>query len=193
MIKIKTYIVKPFSSKKENIILLISFFFLLLFAGIILKIRYKPHYQQTINAGEISAYNELNSIELGLYSDIKNSLTDMTLLKEENGKLPNIFLLQEEEIPPYEKDNTWEQRGAMEWTFFSHEDTNYYLGISQKEEIGNFLIAINEENISESEIFFTKANIPIEETLNDTDKYMELFKKIVPYTGNDERKKFKGE
>ena len=74
VIKINTYIVKPLSSKKENIFLILAFFILILVAAIALKIRQRVEYKIDIKEDEIVSYEVLNNIELGIYSDIKNSL-----------------------------------------------------------------------------------------------------------------------
>ncbi len=115
MIKINTYVVKPLSSKKENIFLILAFVVLILLAGIALKIRHRTDYEIDLKENEIISYEVLDNIELGLYSDIKNSLIDIAQIKAENNALPEIEDLVAEEIPPYYKDVTWEQRGAMEW------------------------------------------------------------------------------
>ena len=74
VIKINTYIVKPLSSKKENIFLILAFFILIFVAAIALKIRHRSDYEITLKDDEIVSYEILNNIELGVYSDIKNSL-----------------------------------------------------------------------------------------------------------------------
>ncbi len=182
------------SSKKENISLLISFILIILISGIILKFRHRPKYEQTILENEISSYSDLNSVELGIYSDIKNSLFDISMIYDEDGKIPKIEMLQEEAIPPYVKDTTWKQRGNIDWTYFEHDNLIYYLGISNDvNKIGSFLLEFNLENIEASDVFFSKENFPIENFKKDMDEYANLFKKIVPYTGKEERKKFKGE
>ena len=171
MIKINTYIVKPLSSKKENIFLILAFFILISLAAIALKIRHRTDYEITLKDNEIVSYEILNNIELGVYSDIKNSLVDISQLKDENNSLPSLKVLAEEEIPPYFKDVTWEERGAVEWT----------------------TVKFNNENIDESDIFYMKETPSFEDIEKNFEKYEHILKKIVPYTGNDERKKFTGE
>ena len=51
----------------------------------------------------------------------------------------------------------------------------------------------NNENIDESEIFYMKETPSFEDIERNFEKYEHIVKKIVPYTGNDERKKFTGE
>ena len=91
---------KPLSSKKENIFLILAFFILISLAAITLKIRQRTEYKIDIKEDEIVSYEVLNNIELGIYSDIKNSLVDISQLKDENNSLPSLKVLAEEEIPP---------------------------------------------------------------------------------------------
>ncbi len=51
----------------------------------------------------------------------------------------------------------------------------------------------NNENIDESDIFYMKETPSFEDIEKNFEKYEHILKKIVPYTGNDERKKFTGE
>ena len=189
MIKINTYIVKPLSSKKENIFLILAFIVLILLAGIALKIRHRTDYEINLQENEIISYEVLDNIELGLYSDIKNSLVDISQLKAENNALPEIEDLVTEEIPPYFKDVTWEQRGAMEWKKIKHDNEDYYVGIGN-EKIGTFLIKFNDANIDESDIFYMRDKVSFEEIEKNFEKYEHIVKKIVPYTGDDERQKY---
>lgn len=189
MIKINTYVVKPLSSKKENIFLILAFIVLILLAGIALKIRHRTDYEINLQENEIISYEVLDNIELGLYSDIKNSLVDIAQLKAENNALPEIEDLVTEEIPPYFKDVTWEQRGAMEWKKIKHDNEDYYVGIGN-EKIGTFLIKFNDANIDESDIFYMKDKVSFEEIEKNFEKYEHIVKKIVPYTGDDERQKY---
>ena len=175
MIKINTYIVKPLSSKKENIFLILAFFILILVAAIALKIRQRVEYKIDVKEDEIVSYEVLNNIELGIYSDIKNSLVDISQLRDEQNSLPSIDLLAEEEIPPYFKDITWEQRGRGNG------------------KVGTFLVKFNNENIDESDILYMKETPSFEDIEKNFEKYEHIAKKIVPFTGNDERKKLTGE
>lgn len=192
MIKINTYIVKPLSSKKENIFLILAFFILISVAAIALKIRQRTEYKIDIKKDEIVSYEVLNNIELGVYSDIKNSLVDISQLKDEQNTLPSLELLVEEGIPPYFKDVTWEQRGAVEWITFKHDDEDYFIGRGNGK-VGTFLVKFYNENIDESDIFYMKETPSFDDIEKNFEKYEHIFKKIVPYTGNDERRKFTGE
>lgn len=193
MFKINRFVIKPLTSKKENFYLLLTFLILISFATILLRMRYKEPYTQEIQSGEISAFSSLNNIESSIYADILNSLVDISILKTELGEIPSVSLLDEEEIPPYHKDKIWEQKGALDWNEFKHDNTFFYLGISSTEQIGSFLVELNKDDIGKSNVFYMDKKIPKEDVLKNFEKYEDNFKKIVPYTGEDERKKFKGE
>ena len=190
--EINTYIVKPLSSKKENMFLILAFFILLSMAAIALKLRQRVEYQIDTKEDEIVSYEVLNNIELGIYSDIKNSLVDISQLRDEQNSLPSIDLLAEEEIPPYFKDITWEQRGAMEWTTFKHDSEDYLIGRGNGK-VGTFLVKFNNDNIDESDILYMKETPSFDDIEKNFEKYEHIAKKIVPFTGNDERKKLVGE
>lgn len=188
--KINKFIVKPLSSKKENLYLLLTFCILIILAALLLKFRHREEYVQNIGKNEISAFSSLNNIEASIYSDIKNSLLEISLLKDELGDFPDISTLEKEEIPPYFKDQLWEQKGAIDWVSFKHENEIHYLGISHTQGIGSFLVVIDEKNSEKFDIFYTNEKIFKEDILRNFIQYESLFNKIVPYTGEEERKKF---
>lgn len=188
--KINKFIVKPLSSKKENLYLLLTFCILIILAALLLKFRHREEYVQNIGKNEISAFSSLNNIEASIYSDIKNSLLEISLLKDELGDFPDISTLEKEEIPPYFKDQLWEQKGAIDWVSFKHENEIHYLGISHTQGIGSFLVVIDEKNSEKFDIFYTNEKILKENILRNFIQYESLFNKIVPYTGEEERKKF---
>nr|WP_241635860.1 hypothetical protein [Fusobacterium gastrosuis] len=193
MFKIKKFIVKPLSSKKENFYLLLVFCILIFSATLALKFRYKEKYKQNILSNQISAFSSLNNIEASVYSDILNSVLEINLLYDETEQFPSIATLEEREIPPYYKDQSWEQKGALKWNRFEHENEIYYLGLSTVSEIGSFLLSIDKNSSENASVFYTKENLPEINNIEKLENYQNLFKKIVPYTGGDERKKFKEE
>ncbi|WYA57522.1 hypothetical protein LDJ89_09945 [Fusobacterium nucleatum] len=169
-----------------------AFFILIFVAAIALKIRQRVEYKIDIKEDEIVSYEVLNNIELGIYSDIKNSLVDISQLRDEQNSLPSLDLLVEEEIPPYFKDITWEQRGAVEWTAFKHDGEDYFIGKGNGK-VGTFLVKFNNENMDESDIFYMKETPSFNDIEKNFEKYEHIAKKIVPFTGNDERRKLTGE
>ena len=54
-------------------------------------------------------------------------------------------------------------------------------------------IKFNNENIDESDIFYMKETPSFNDIEKNFEKYEHIAKKIVPFTGNDERRKLTGE
>ena len=187
----KTYTVKPLSSKRENICLIITIATIFILSGILLQIRIKPINTQKISKTEISSYKELNSIELGVYSEILNSLTEIEMLIK-NNKYPSIAELENEEIPPFSKTTMINQEKDISWKLTFHDGTPLYIGSSTNtKKIGNFIIQINGNDITKSDIFYSKEPIDFYIVEKDFETAKSKMKKIIPYTGADERKKFK--
>lgn len=193
MFKINIYIVKSLNSRKENISLIIIFIAIISIAGAILRIRHTPHYVQQVKTNEISAFKELNSIELSIYSDLKNSSTEIYLLKDELNRFPTVEELIEEEMTPFYKDITWKEKGTIDWISFPHEQNYIYIGLSEDRKVGNFFMELKNKKDEEVNIYYTTENFSKDNIVNNFEKYESLFKKIIPYTGEDERKKFKEE
>lgn len=191
--EISVYEVKPLSSKKENLYLAFSFLLIILVAISLLKIRCKPLEVQKIENGEISSYKELKSVELGIYSEILNSLIEIEILKDEKGDYPNIEDLEKEEIPPYFRDSSWKNKGELKWNMVYHDDIPIYFGNSQNKNIGNFLLEIDNSDIIKSNIYYSKELLDSKIIEKNYDVIKDKMKKIVPYTGADERKKYREE
>ena len=109
MVKIVTEKLKPSSSKKENIALSITVIVILLAAFFLIKMRKPQTVEQKIKSGEVSSYSDFSSIEAGIYADLTNFVSEIKM-KENDEKLPTIKQLEDELIPPYTKDITWEER-----------------------------------------------------------------------------------
>lgn len=188
------YRVKSSSSKGETFYLILAFIVIISIASALLKLREKPIFIQKIEKNEISSYKSFNSIELGIYSELLNSLTDIEGLKEETGNYPEIKLLEEEGIPPFVKDETWKNKGEIDWELIYHDNQPIYLGKSNNFDVtGNFLVEINKEDIGKSNIYYSKEHINTSVVRNRYEDMRDIMKRVVSYTGNEERRKYKEE
>lgn len=187
-----TYKVKSASSKLETLYLLITFVLILLISSFLLKLRYKPVYHRIIQQNEISSYQDFNSIELGIYTEILNSLMDIEIIKDEINEYPNENILKNENIPPFAKDKMWQNKGSMEWQLVFYDENPIYIGMSGDYNIvGNFILVINKNDIDKSIVYYTKKDINTSLIKNRFENIKGKLKRVVSYTGNDERKKFK--
>ena len=192
MSKIVTEKLKPASSKKENIYLGIMIVFLIMNAFLLIKMRKPKMTEQKIESGQISSYTEFSNIEAGIYSDLTNFVSEIKMKGKEE-KLPTVKQLEDELIPPFTKDITWEERGKLTWDRIDREKMTYYVGLCENVMTsGNFIVTVDNENRENTKILFIKTHLHKDEVEFAIDENFPGWKEIVPYTGETERQKFEG-
>ena len=192
MSKIVTEKLKPASSKKENIYLGIMIVFLILNAFLLIKMRKPKMTEQKIESGQISSYTDFSNIEAGIYSDLTNFVSEIKMKGKEE-KLPTVKQLEDELIPPFTKDITWEERGKLTWDRIDKEKMTYYVGLCENVMTsGNFIVTVDNENRENTKILFIKTHLHKDEVEFAIDENFPGWKEIVPYTGETERQKFEG-
>lgn len=179
------------SSKKENLFLSLIVIIILCLAYILVQLTSKKNIGQIITTTQISAYKDLSNVNNSFYTELTNSLVEIEAIKEEEGKIPDISKLEEEEISPYLKDDLWEERGALEWQKIEYKTGIYYLGISKQVNlVGNYLIEFNLEEMDKSVIYYNDEQDDGRSLPKTISHLEEHWKEIVPYTGTEEREKF---
>ena len=192
MSEIVTEKLKPASSKKENIYLGIIIVFLILNAFLLVRMRKPKMTEQKIESGQISSYTEFSNIEAGIYSDLTNFVSEIKMKGKEE-KLPTVKQLEDELIPPFTKDITWEERGKLTWDRIDREKMTYYVGLCENVMTsGNFIVTVDNENRENTKILFIKTHLHKDEVEFAIDENFPGWKEIVPYTGETERQKFEG-
>ena len=192
MSKIVTEKLKPASSKKENIYLGIIIVFLILNAFLLIKMRKPKMTEQKIESGQISSYTDFSNIEAGIYSELTNFVSEIKMKGKEE-KLPTVKQLEDELIPPFTKDITWEERGKLTWDRIDREKMTYYVGLCENVMTsGNFIVTVDNENRENTKILFIKTHLHKDEVEFAIDENFPGWKEIVPYTGETERQKFEG-
>jgi len=190
--KIVTEKLKPASSKKENIYLGIMIVFLIMNAFLLIKMRKPKMTEQKIESGQISSYTDFSNIEAGIYSDLTNFVSEIKMKGKEE-KLPTVKQLEDELIPPFTKDITWEERGKLTWDRIDREKMTYYVGLCENVMTsGNFIVTVDNENRENTKILFIKTHLHKDEVEFAIDENFPGWKEIVPYTGETERQKFEG-
>ena len=192
MSEVVTEKLKPASSKKENIYLGIMIVFLILNAFLLIKMRKPKMTEQKIESGQISSYTDFSNIEAGIYSDLTNFVSEIKMKGKEE-KLPTVKQLEDELIPPFTKDITWEERGKLTWDRIDREKMTYYVGLCENVMTsGNFIVTVDNENRENTKILFIKTHLHKDEVEFAIDENFPGWKEIVPYTGETERQKFEG-
>ena len=192
MRKIITEKLTPASAKKENIYLGIAVVFLILISFMLIKIRKPRITEQKIESGQISSYTEFSTIEAGIYSDLINFASEIKMKGNEE-KLPTVKQLEDELVPPFTKDITWEERGSMTWERIDRKKLTYYVGLCENVMTsGNFIVIVDNKNRENIKILFIKTHLHKDEVEFAIDENFPGWQEIVPYTGETERQKFEG-
>jgi len=148
--------------------------------------------EQKIKSGEVSSYSDFSSIEAGIYADLTNFVSEIKM-KGNDEKLPTIKQLEDELIPPFTKDITWEERGKITWEKIDKNKKTYYVGLCENVMTsGNFIVMIDDKNRENIKILFIKTHLHKDEIEFAIDENFPGWKEIVPYTGENERQKFEG-
>ena len=159
MVKIVTEKLKPASSKKENVILIITVVLLILTAALLIKLRKTEAPKQKIKENEVSSYSDFSNIEESIYADLINFVSEIKM-KGKDEELPTIKQLEDELMPPFTKDITWEERGKLTWERIDKNKKTYYVGLCENVMTsGNFLVAVDNENKENTKILFIKTHI----------------------------------
>ncbi len=185
--------VEPLNSFKENIYVCMSVVVIILVSLILLKIVRNNDVEKHFGKDEISLLYGISNLESSIYSDIKNALIEISFFESENNEYPTVNQLEEDMVDPFYKNEIWEERGSIIWSMYNLHGKTHYLGVSQNlSKVGNFDIEINDNDIENSYVYYTKENI---ENIYEKRRFHDLesiMKKIVAHTGEDERGKITG-
>ena len=195
--------IKPAQAKSESfwiIIVTIIVLFLWL-TGVQGRLRIEN--KKEIESWQLNVFTNLNSIEQGIYTDLKAAAEEIYQIHlDEGGKWYTVKDAQADYIAPFAQDITSRQRGNIEWQSKSKktdsQDTVYYLGSSQNPKAsGSFLLNIHLHangylDGKSYEMWYKtgKANWP--DSLSDSFLIASNWKQLIAYQGEDEIKRLRG-
>ena len=182
--------IKPLENTKENRYVYISVMLILLLSISLIFLTNIKKTDRILSNNEISSFENFNSDENGLYSDLYNYSTELEL-NTELSEFKDVDELETENIYPFVKDDLWIKRGSIDWVKLERENIVYYIGKSNNKDIGNFILSskIREDGV-ENTILYYKGKI---ENSKDAIKNIEQFKKIIPLKGEDLMNQANGE
>lgn len=79
--KMKTEIVRPLNSRKENLYVITAVVVILFVAFLLFKLQHNKKNISKLSGNEISLYEDMSNIESSIYGDIKNALIEIDILK----------------------------------------------------------------------------------------------------------------
>lgn len=134
-------IVRPAGASHETLWVLLFCLLVVACAGSVVAWHHEPAAQSTINPHQLDARRDLTPGEQGIYADLRVTLDEVRLLREEQRQLPTATQLASEGFAPFAQDASSSSRGAHQWRLL---DEQAYLGLTQQvATAGSFLLRIN--------------------------------------------------
>jgi len=111
-------------------------------AGSVVAWRYESQEVTAVAAHQLDARRDLTAAEQGIYADLRVTLDEIQLLREESSALPQPAQLAEEGFAPFARDASSVSRGNHAWQLLGEQA---YLGTSPNPDVaGSFLLRIGD-------------------------------------------------
>jgi len=138
-----THVVRPAGAGHETLYVLLLCLLILCVAGSVVAWRYESNEAASVAAHQLDARLDLNAAEQGIYADLRVTLDEINLLREESNTLPQPEELAEEGFAPFASDASSVSRGNHAWQLLGEQA---YLGVSPDPQVaGSFLMRISEQ------------------------------------------------
>ncbi|MFK3974320.1 DUF6162 family protein [Pseudomonas sp. NPDC087358] len=139
-VRATTQVIRPAGAGHETLYVLL--FCLLVLAAAASVVAWHGERQQTHRIAEyqVDARRDLSPGEQGIYADLRVTLDEIRLLREESGSLPLPEQLAEQGFAPFARDASSISRGGHVWHLLEQPA---YLGLSQQPDTaGSFLMRV---------------------------------------------------
>lgn len=136
-----THVVRPAGAGHETLYVLLLCLLILCAAGSVVAWRHEAQETTSVEVHQLDARRDLNAAEQGIYADLRVTLDEIQLLREETSALPQPEQLAEEGFAPFASDASSVSRGNHAWQLLGEQA---YLGVSPKPDVaGSFLMRIS--------------------------------------------------
>ncbi|WP_020467783.1 DUF6162 family protein [Pseudomonas fragi] len=138
-----TQVMRPAGAGHETLYVLLLCLLIVAVAGSVVAWRHESQAVTSVAAHQLDARRDLSAAEQGIYADLRVTLDEVQLLREEAGTLPPPAQLAEEGFAPFAHDASSISRGNHTWQMLGEQA---YLGISPNPEVaGSFLLRLGEQ------------------------------------------------
>ncbi|MGD9823600.1 DUF6162 family protein [Desulfobacter sp.] len=209
--EMQQYIVKPVSTRAEVIWLLVTVALVVAVSGSVIAARTRPGDHNVLSAHQISAFEDLDTLEQGTFNDLYAAAMDIeSIHDEQDDAWPSPKDLSAQGIPPFTRDRVWETRGRMAWEQKTlNSGTRHmavYFGRPGSEQAPGCFLLIMQHSHGTPQVGKTgpehgpweiwhhdRAGIGFPGTVTDPGLIAKGWKEVVPYKGEEEVKRLKGE
>ena len=149
-----TQLVRPAGAGHETLYVLLLCLAILAVAGSVVLWRGEPEVVSSVQTHELDARRDLGASEQGIYADLRVTLDEIHLLREEQQALPTPQILADEGFAPFAQDASSVSRGGHAWQLLG---SGAYFGQSQAPSVaGSFLMRLNALGNAEPDIWLNR-------------------------------------
>jgi len=150
-----THIVRPAGAGHETLNVLLLCLLILAVAGSVVAWRGVAHEPEPVASHQLDARRDLSAAEQGIYADLRVTLDEIRLLREEQQTLPTPQGLADEGFAPFAQDASSVSRGAHLWQLLAG---TAYFGHSQSPAVaGSFVMRLSADANAAPDIWLNRA------------------------------------
>jgi len=135
-----TQVIRPAGAGHETLYVLLLCLLILAVAGSVVLWRGEIHEVSSVSSHQLDARRDLSASEQGIYADLRVTLDEIHLLRQEQQSLPTPEVLAGEGFAPFAQDASSVSRGGHAWQLI---EARAYFGRSQVQDVaGSFLMRL---------------------------------------------------
>ena len=149
-----TQIVRPAGAGHETLNVFLLCLLILAIAGSVVAWRGVSHEPEPVATNQLDARRDLSAAEQGIYADLRVTLDEIRLLREEQQAVPTPQNLADEGFAPFAQDASSVSRGGHAWQLLA--DTAYF-GQSQTPAVaGSFVMLLGADDKAAPDIWLNR-------------------------------------
>ncbi|WP_434703239.1 hypothetical protein J3P85_20205 [Pseudomonas sp. Z1-12] len=137
-----TQVIRPAGAGHETLYVLLLCLVIVLVAGSVVAWHGKAEEAPHLASNQLDARRDLSAAEQGIYADLRVTLDEIRLLREDQHTLPAPQTLAEEGFAPFAQDASSVSRGGHAWQQL--QDLAYFGASANSSVAGSFLMRIGE-------------------------------------------------
>lgn len=135
-----TQVVRPAGAGHETLYVLLLCLMILGIASAVVAWRHESQDVPQVSSHQLDARRDLSASEQGIYADLRVTLDEIQLLRQEQATLPTPQALADEGFAPFAQDASAISRGGHAWQLLN---SKAYFGQSQTPSVaGSFLMRL---------------------------------------------------
>ncbi|MBC3269191.1 hypothetical protein HU765_04600 [Pseudomonas sp. SWRI81] len=171
-------IVRPAGAGHETLNVLLLCLLILAVAGSVVAWRGVSHEPEPVASHQYDARRDLSAAEQGIYADLRVTLDEIRLLREEQQTLPTPQHLAQAGFAPFAQDASSVSRGGHAWQMLG--DSAYFGRSATPAVAGSFLMRVSADPDAAPDIWLNRgAELTPAQDLSDTALSAAGWKQIV--------------